>query len=199
VQQTAPGRLDVTQTTQKAVVNWDSFSVGSGAQVNFAQPGSGSVTLNRVTTPNLPSEILGRITANGQVWLVNPAGVFIGAGARIDVAGFLATTHDIADADFMAGNYRFRATDAAPASVENEGTITVAAAGLAALVAPHVANRGVIAARLGTAVLGAGEAFTVDLAGEIGAIMGTVDTLVLQDVAGMYCSCEHGLTSFCQW
>ncbi|MFN8926726.1 MAG: filamentous hemagglutinin N-terminal domain-containing protein, partial [Rhodospirillales bacterium] len=107
-----------------------------------------------------------RISANGQVWLVNPSGIFIGAGAKIDVAGFLATTHDISNADFMAGRYRFGTGTQPSGSVENEGTITIAEAGLAALVAPHVANRGVIAARLGQVALASGNAFTVDFAGD---------------------------------
>jgi large exoprotein involved in heme utilization and adhesion len=119
-----------------------------------------------VATPNLPSDIQGRISANGQVWLVNPSGIFIGAGAKIDVAGFLATTHDISNADFMAGRHRFGTGTQPAGSVENEGTITIAEAGLAALVAPHVANRGVIAARLGQVALASGNAFTVDFAGD---------------------------------
>jgi filamentous hemagglutinin family protein len=92
------GRLDVTQTSPEAVVDWQSFSVGASGPVDFAQPGRDAVIPNRVTTPNLPSDIQGCISANGQVWLVNPSGIFIGAGAKIDVAGFLATTHDIVSA-----------------------------------------------------------------------------------------------------
>ncbi|MFN7634003.1 MAG: filamentous hemagglutinin N-terminal domain-containing protein, partial [Acetobacteraceae bacterium] len=160
------GRLDVTQTSPKAVVDWQSFSVGSSGHVNFTQPGRDAIILNRVATPNLPSDIQGRISANGQVWLVNPSGIFIGAGAKIDVAGFLATTHDISNADFMAGRHRFGTGTQPAGSVENEGTITIAEAGLAALVAPHVANRGVIAARLGQVALASGNAFTVDFAGD---------------------------------
>ena len=160
------GRLDVTQTSPKAVVDWQSFSVGASGHVNFAQPGRDAIILNRVATPNLPSDIQGRISANGQVWLVNPSGIFIGAGAKIDVAGFLATTHDISNADFMAGRHRFGTGTQPAGSVENEGTITIAEAGLAALVAPHVANRGVIAARLGQVALASGNAFTVDFAGD---------------------------------
>jgi filamentous hemagglutinin family protein len=156
----------VTQSTDRAVVNWQSFSIGRDATVRFQQPSSGSVTLNRVTALDSPSAIFGNLQANGQVWLVNPAGVFFGASARVDVSGLIATTHDISDRDFMAGTNRFEATaDARLGTVENEGEITVRDAGLAALVAPHVANRGVIAARLGSVALASGRTVTVDLAG----------------------------------
>ena len=161
-----PGNVTVNQSSQKAVIDWDRFSIGFGEITHFQQPSSAAITLNRVTSANTPSELLGRLTANGQVWLVNPSGVFIGKNATIDTSGFLATTHDISNADFLAGRYRFHATSAGPATVETEGTITINDAGLAALAAPGVANRGVIQARLGQVVLASGKGFTLDLAGD---------------------------------
>ena len=161
-----PGNVTVNQSSQKAVIDWDRFSIGFGEITHFQQPNSAAITLNRVTSANTPSELLGRLTANGQVWLVNPSGVFIGKNATIDTSGFLATTHDISNADFLAGRYRFHATGAGPATVETEGTITINDAGLAALAAPGVANRGVIQARLGQVVLASGKGFTLDLAGD---------------------------------
>ena len=162
----APGNVTVNQSSQKAVIDWDRFSIGASEGTHFQQPNSAAITLNRVTSANTPSELLGRLTANGQVWLVNPSGVFIGKNATIDTSGFLATTHDISNADFLAGRYRFHATGAGPATVETEGTITINDAGLAALAAPGVANRGVIQARLGQVVLASGKGFTLDLAGD---------------------------------
>ena len=162
----APGNVTVNQSSQKAVIDWDRFSIGASEATHFQQPNSAAITLNRVTSANAPSELLGRLTANGQVWLVNPSGVFIGKNATIDTSGFLATTHDISNADFLAGRYRFHATSAGPATVETEGTITINDAGLAALAAPGVANRGVIQARLGQVVLASGKGFTLDLAGD---------------------------------
>lgn len=163
---TAPGSVTVHQTTDRAVIDWQDFSVGSGESTTFVQPGRGSVTLNRVTGDDA-SVIDGKLTANGNVFLVNRNGVLVGAGAQVDVGGLVATTSDIADDAFMAGSNRFdRPTDNPNARIVNEGRITVADQGIAALVGPTVANNGVIAARLGTVALGSAETFTVDLAGD---------------------------------
>ncbi|PWR25060.1 filamentous hemagglutinin N-terminal domain-containing protein [Zavarzinia aquatilis] len=163
---TAPGTVTVRQTTDRAVIDWQDFSVGGGESTSFVQPGRGSVTLNRVTGDDA-SVIDGKLTANGNVFLVNRNGVLVGAGAQIDVGGLVASTSDIADDAFMAGRDRFdRPTDNPNARVVNEGRITVADKGIAALVGPTVANDGVIAARLGTVALGSAETFTVDLAGD---------------------------------
>ena len=83
---TSGTRMDVTQSSQRAIINWQGFDIGSDAQVNFAQPGDSSVTLNRVSGPTV-SRIEGQLTANGQVFLVNPNGVLFGNGARVDACG----------------------------------------------------------------------------------------------------------------
>ncbi|PWR22321.1 beta strand repeat-containing protein [Zavarzinia compransoris] len=163
---TAPGTVTVEQTTDRAVIEWRDFSIGEGETTRFLQPGSGSVALNRVTGDN-PSAILGTLTANGNVFLINRSGILVGAGATVDVGGLVATTSDIDDGAFMAGGGLFdRPGGIAGAGVINDGTITVADHGLAALVGPTVANNGTIAARLGTVALGSAETFTVDLAGD---------------------------------
>src|SRR6202012_528566 len=92
--------LNVNQASNRAVINWNTFDLGSAAQVNFNQPSAAAVTLNRVLDPN-PSQILGRIFAPGQVILSNPNGVYFGASARVDVGGLVATTENISKADFM--------------------------------------------------------------------------------------------------
>ena len=87
----APGTavLDINQTTQRATINWETFNLGSAAQVNFHQPDSNSATLNRVLDTNA-SQIMGKITANGQVFLSNPNGVYFGKTASVDVGGLTA-------------------------------------------------------------------------------------------------------------
>ncbi len=149
----------ITQGSERAAINWQSFNVGSGAQVQFNQPSSSSVALNRVLGSD-PSQIFGRITANGQVILTNPAGVYFGASARVDVGGLVATTKGIGDADFMAGKSRFE-RNGATGSVVNEGELKAALGGYIALLAPEVRNQGAIIAQMGTVALAAGEA--VDL------------------------------------
>src|SRR3984957_14348071 len=112
----------VNQSTAKAIINWQDFSVGAGAAVQFNQPSASAITLNRVTGSNI-STIDGAIRANGQVWLLNPNGLLFGNGATINVGGLLATTSDIADQDFLGGRYSFSSTGA-KGSITNNGSIT---------------------------------------------------------------------------
>jgi filamentous hemagglutinin family protein len=165
VVQTSPQRLDIVQKTDRAIVNWQSFSIGAGEHVNFNQPSVHASTLNRVTGVD-PSSILGKLTANGRVFLVNPNGIVFDRQARIDVAGIVASTANISDANFMAGRYRFDEPGKRAATIVNRGQITVAEGGLAALIAPGVANTGLIRARLGRVVLASGDTFTIDLYGD---------------------------------
>lgn len=155
----------ITQTTNKAVINWQSFSIGANELTQFVQPSSSSVTLNRVTGDQV-SQILGKLKANGQIFLVNPNGIVFGNGAQIDVAALTATTHGITDQNFMAGNYRFDTPGKSNAQIINQGTITATDGGLVALVAPSVRNSGLIQARLGKVALASGNSFTLDLYGD---------------------------------
>jgi len=127
----------ITQTTDKAIINWGSFSIGSSSSVNFVQPGSNSVVLNRVTGSD-PSSILGSLSANGKVFLVNPNGIFFGFGSSVDTAGLVATTMSISDSDFLSNHYSFERNSAA--SIENAGVITIRDGGYAMLAADKVSN-----------------------------------------------------------
>jgi filamentous hemagglutinin family protein len=153
------GRLDIAQSTNRAVIDWQRFDIGRDAAVNFAQPSSSSLTLNRVLSAH-PSAIFGRLTANGQVFLTNPNGVLFGSSARVDVGSLVATSMQIGLEDFLSGNYRFAGGAGA---VTNYGTIDVAAGGYLALMAPEVRNEGVLSARLGSIALAAGQAATLQL------------------------------------
>src|SRR5579864_7709393 len=156
----------ITQTTSKAIISWSAFGIPTGSTVQFIQPGSSSVALNRVTGGNI-SQIMGHLTANGQVWIINPAGVFFGAGAQVDVAGLMATTSDIQNGNFLSGNYQFGVGSQNPnASIVNEGTIRVASGGSAVLSGARVDNQGLIEAQLGTVVLAGAKTFAVDFQGD---------------------------------
>ena len=163
--ETSPSRLDINQSSDKAIINWQGFSIAQGEHTNFNQPGADSIALNRVTGGD-PSAILGQLSANGIVMLLNPNGVLFGESAQVDVAGILATTADIADADFMAGQMNFNLPGNPDAAVINRGNISAADGGLVALVAPGVENSGIISARLGRVSLAAGNRFTLDLYGD---------------------------------
>jgi filamentous hemagglutinin family protein len=160
------GHVTVTQTSDRAILDWNSFSIGTGESTRFIQPGSTSVAVNRVTGAD-PSSILGSLSANGRVVLINRNGIAFGKDATVDVGGLVATTADIDRQAFMAtGSLNFSGGSLPGASIVNEGRITVRDAGLAALVAPSVRNSGTIIANLGRVALGAGTGFTVDFYGD---------------------------------
>src|SRR5262249_9074232 len=136
------GNVTVDQSSNRAIINWTTFNIGRGETTTFNQPTSSSVVLNRVTGGLGPSEIYGTLNANGQVFLINRDGVLVGPTGVINTAGFLATTHDIKNSDFMAGRYNFNIPGRSDASIVNNGTITATTGGFAALVAPGVRNSG---------------------------------------------------------
>jgi len=137
-----------------AIIGWRGFSIGAGETTRFVQPSAASAVLNRVTGAD-PSALLGRLLSNGRVFLINPNGVLVGPGARIDTAGFLASTLDIADEDFLAGRLRF-AGDERAGAIRNQGLIKTTAGGNVVLIAPSVENSGVIEAPGGQITLAAG-------------------------------------------
>ncbi|MDP1716506.1 MAG: filamentous hemagglutinin N-terminal domain-containing protein, partial [Burkholderiales bacterium] len=155
------GTTTINQTSQNVAINWQSFSIGQGEAVQFVQPNSSSVALNRVLGSD-PSSILGSLSANGKVFLVNPSGVLFGQGAQVNVGGLVASTLNITDSDFMAGKYVFAGSSSN--AIINQGTIN-ADGGYVALLGANVSNEGLITARLGTVALAAGNAMTLDVAG----------------------------------
>jgi filamentous hemagglutinin family protein len=158
--------MNINQSTDRTVIDWRSFNIGSSATVDFVQPGASSIAVNRVNSSSNPSDIQGSLTANGQVWILNPNGVLFGKTAKIDVAGIVASTGNINKDAFMRGDNRLQFTGSDGGSVINDGLISVADGGLAAFVAPYVRNGGVIRARVGKVTLAAGTTFTLDLAGD---------------------------------
>lgn len=135
----------IKQSSDKAVINWGNFSIGSGSSVRFVQPSASSIALNRVTGSQA-SVIQGALQANGQVWVLNPNGVLIAPSGQIATSSLLATTRNITDQQFMAGNYAFTDGGVPGASVVNQGSIIVAEGGYAVLAGEAVRNEGYIEA-----------------------------------------------------
>jgi filamentous hemagglutinin family protein len=164
---TTGSQLYIDQTSNRAVIDWQSFSIAPGEQTSFHQATPSSVTLNRVVSPNDPSVIAGKLTANGQIVLINQNGITFSKGAEVNVNSILATTTDISNANFMKGQMKFDIPSNNPgATVVNRGEITVKQKGLAALVGPAAMNSGVIKAKLGKVVLGGAQTYTVDFYGD---------------------------------
>ena len=153
---------NIDQSTAKATINWQTFSIATGETVNFNQPSSTSITLNRVIG-NEKSIIDGALNANGQVWLLNSNGVLFSKNASINTSGILATTAELSDADFNAGNYNFK--NSSSNSVINQGTINVSNAGSVVLASNEVINEGTIKAVKGKVHLVGADSYSLNLNG----------------------------------
>lgn len=152
----------IRQTSDRAAINWQSFNIGVGESVRFVQPSVSSIALNRVLGHNA-SEIYGSLSANGQVFLLNPHGVLFGRGAQVNVGGLVASTLNLGDADFMAGRYRF-IKEGGAGEVRNAGDI-LANGGYVAFIGPQVRNDGTITVANGSVMFAAGEQATLNLNG----------------------------------
>ncbi|MFZ4550965.1 MAG: filamentous hemagglutinin N-terminal domain-containing protein [Aquabacterium sp.] len=153
--------LNIQQQTSKLITNWETFNIGAGAAVNFFQPSVDAIALNRVLSAD-PSQILGRLQANGQVVLINPMGVVFGAGSRVDVGGLVAGAMQMTDSDFLSSKLRFTQPNAA-AKVENFGTLVSREGGYVALLGAQVNNAGQIVTPKGSTVLAAGDQITLNM------------------------------------
>ena len=150
--------MTIQQTSDKASVNWNAFNIGSGASVNVQQNSVNSVLLNRVVG-NDPSQILGKLTANGQVVLVNPNGIVFGKDGSVAASAFTASTFGISEKDFANGNYHYaRNGSTAAVTVENGATLSATApGGYVALIGASVDNQGVVSSKGGSVLMVAGE------------------------------------------
>jgi hypothetical protein len=162
----SPTTTVVNQTSQQAIINWNSFNIAAGEKTQFVQPNVSSIALNRINPAQGASQIYGSLSSNGQIILVNGAGIHFGPSAMVNVGGMIATTSDISNANFLAGNYTFDIPSAYHGSIINEGTLIAANHGLIALLGTNVQNNGMIQAEMGSIVMGAGNVFTLDFYGD---------------------------------
>ncbi len=177
-----PKRLDVNQSTNKAIIDWHSFNIAEDEHAHFQMPSSDSLNLSRVTGGQR-SDIFGKLSSNGRLMLINPNGVVFGRNSRVDVHGLVATTNNIRNQDFLANRFHFNIPGNPSARIVNRGTINIGNAGLLAFVAPGVENSGIINARLGRVGLASSNQFTLDLYGDNLITLG-VEGKVLEKVYG---------------
>lgn len=170
-------QLTITQTSKGAIIDWGSFSIGTGYGVTFDQQfGASSVTLNRVVGYGYglsASAIDGSLSANGSVFIINPAGITFGGGSQVNVGALVASTMDISNANFDAGvasgSYQFEPmtdVDSQTVTLDPGADITTAAGGTVALIGRQVFNQGTITAPGGSVVFGSAENVTLDFEGD---------------------------------
>ena len=159
-----PDLTTIHQTSAKAIINWQSFNIASPQTTHFQQP-AGGVTLNQINPTQGVSQIYGRLTATGQIILINPAGIYFGPNAYVNVGSLIASTAGLSNANFNQGKYQFTHIPGFNGAIINAGTMIAINHGLLALIGDAVRNDGMIEANLGHVVLAAGDSFAITLAG----------------------------------
>ena len=156
--------MTINQASQRLIANWSTFNIGQNAGVTFQQPNASAVALNRIQDQN-PSQIFGALSANGQVWLLNPSGIVFGPTAKVDVGGLVASSLNITNENFLSGKNLFEKSGTAGA-VTNRGSIRTTDGGYLAFMAPIVDNEGSLIARKGTVALVAADKVSLDFSGD---------------------------------
>ncbi|MAL97069.1 MAG: hypothetical protein CL583_01340 [Alteromonadaceae bacterium] len=133
---------NISQTSDRMAIDWASFNIGAGESVNFTQPDAGAIALNRDFSGNV-SQIFGSLNANGQVFLLNSAGVLIGSTGAINTGGLLISDRDLNLDDFAEGSFLLDSTGETSQGIRNEGTVSVGAGG-AHFITRQVFNSGAL-------------------------------------------------------
>jgi filamentous hemagglutinin family protein len=163
----SPNLLTIQQSSNRAVIDWNTFSIGSGARVDFQQPNSSAAALNLVAGSQ-SSKIDGQLTGNGRVYLLNPSGVLIGDGAQVNTGSFIAAAATVtpgAAVLWQQGSNSLALTSGTGV-IRNDGKVVVQNGGFLGLAGPAIVQNGLLYAKLGKVQLAAGSAFTLDFAGD---------------------------------
>ncbi|MFP4474805.1 MAG: filamentous hemagglutinin family protein [Desulfatibacillaceae bacterium] len=195
-----PNRLKIIQDGNTAILSWQEYDIGARAWTHYEQGGNADARcLNRIYD-NDPSLIHGKLTADGQIYLINQNGILFGPGSRVDVNSLAASALNLADGDFINRNLDFVAENYTgfaggldpAASVVNQGEITTDALGWAYLLAPQVENGGTISSPSGHVALASGT--RISLVPELGAnSMRTQRLVKVLDGAGNAVNAPDGL------
>jgi filamentous hemagglutinin family protein len=143
--------LSITQATDKAVINYRDFSIGSSELVSFQQPGATSVAINCVPAGPI-STIAGQLSANGRIVLINPSGVVFTEGAVVDTHGLIASGLDLSNTALRDNHYVLKGGS----GVVNRGSLSGGEGGVF-LVGSEVRNDGTISTAGGPVGLVAGQ------------------------------------------
>lgn len=182
----AGNKMTIDQTTPTTQINWESFDIGQNKEVEFKQPTTNSVAYNRVTGGNA-SQIQGKLTANGKVYLANPNGVIITQGAEINVAGLFATTKDLERISENGNSNKFTRKlkdrqELKEGQVVKEGQVInegeIKAKDFVVLNGDEVINKGKIDATNGKVYLSSGDNFTFTLLPDSGISVALEDNTV---------------------
>ncbi|VBB47498.1 putative Filamentous hemagglutinin family N-terminal domain containing protein [uncultured Desulfatiglans sp.] len=154
------GTLTILQQSSRMIVEWDTFDIGAKAKVAFRYSEGKGQTLIRITGPGA-ARISGSLYADGEILLVDPAGVYFGPSALVDVGGMAASSLDIRDDAFLRGDLIFDGEESA-GEIVNGGSIRSADGGCLLFFSPVVENRGELLSPMGAVLLAAGESITLD-------------------------------------
>lgn len=170
--------LEIT-ASDNAIINFTSFDIAQNESVIVHLPSADAELLNRVLGGSA-TELFGDLDCNGIFIFINEAGLHIGPSANIDAAGFILSTRDIANSDFLNGDYLFTrlSKEQVDKLLLNEGTLNVGSGGFAALVAGAIENDGTIIAPMGKVALISGDAVRLDISGD-----GLISVAIDEEVA----------------
>ena len=156
--------ITITQSSDKLVTNWQSFNIGQNYAVNFIQPSTDSVALNRITGSGA-SIISGSLNSNGQVFLINPEGIIFSKTAQVNVGGLVASTQDITNSNFLNNHFLFEGIS--QNSIINSGEISAKDKGHIFLLAAKIVNEGLLNSNQGNINIRAGSKFYIDFGDQL--------------------------------
>jgi len=127
--------VNINQTQKKAILNWDSFSIGRNTTLNFNQQAPDWIAFNRINeATTAPSQILGNMNAIGGVYVINRNGIIFGGGSQVNVHTLIASDLDVGicapsnakavGASFRSLVLKLRPRSALPGASHRETSIT---------------------------------------------------------------------------
>ena len=149
------------QAPNRSIIHFESFDIGPQERVHFIQPDQNASVLGRIVGQD-PTQILGRLDANGRLFLVNSQGIYFGPNSSVNVHALIASTLDIRNEDFLADRYVFQ--EEGNGSIINDGSIVAETS--VGFLSSSIQNRGSILAKTGSVLLASGNKVTLDFSGD---------------------------------